>query len=317
MINIKTKVELNGLPQSIHIWGTSEENPILLILHGGPGGANMHTVRKHYTDDFLNDFTVVAWDQRGTAGSYEGCNFSEMTISLMTEDARALVEWLCRRFHQGRIHICGGSWGTELGTHLVYRYPEHIASYVGYGQLVDAVKNEELSYQFTLEEAQRHSNRRELEILRKVGPPVGGQYHPRYDGMMKQRAIMKKYGGHNVKKGGYFLRGTLPVVFSTEYSFREKLNMHRGMRASIEALWGEMGSCNFMENTNEFQVPYFIFQGRYDKNTPSALVPAYFERLKAPIKELVWFEHSAHSPFYEEPERFKQLLREKLLPLPT
>lgn len=317
MFSIKTKVTLNDFPQSIHIWGTKESNPVLLILHGGPGGANRNTVRKHYTDAFLDDFTVVAWDQRGTAGSYEGCDFSKMTISLMVEDARALAEWLCERFDQRKIHICGGSWGTELGTYLAYRYPEHIAAYVGYGQLVDAVKNEELSYQFTLDEATKHGNQRELKILREVGPPVRGQYTPMYDGMMKQRDIMKKYGGHNVKKGGYFLRAYLPVIFSTEYTFKEKLGMSKGMRRSIEALWPEMGNCNFMENTNEFQMPYFIFQGRYDQNTPSALVPAYFEKLKAPVKELVWFENSAHSPFYEEPEKFKALLREKLLPIDT
>lgn len=315
MINIKKKVVLNDLPQSIHIWGTNRDNPILLILHGGPGGANMHVVRKHYTDDFLKDFTVVAWDQRGTTGSYEGCDFSKMTISLMVEDARELVEWLCKEFDQKKIHICGGSWGTELGTYLVYRYPEHIASYVGFGQLVDGVKNEELSYQFTLDKAREHNNKRELKILAQVGPPVNGQYKPQYEGMMKQRDIMKKYGGHNVRKGSYFTLGTLPVVFTPEYTIREKLNMSKGMHESIGALWEEMGACNFMENANEFQVPYFIFQGRFDQNTPSALVPGYFEKLKAPVKELIWFEHSAHCPFYEEPDRFKALLKEKLLPI--
>jgi len=36
---------------------------------------------------------------------------------------------------------------------------------------------------------------------------------------------------------------------------------------------------------------------------------AVLDRLQAPHKELVWFEHSAHIPFFEEPERFTAEMR--------
>jgi pimeloyl-ACP methyl ester carboxylesterase len=50
--------------------------------------------------------------------------------------------------------------------------------------------------------------------------------------------------------------------------------------------------------------------GRYDYNTPSPLAAEYLDRLRAPLKELVWFERSAHFPFVEQPERFHtELLR--------
>jgi pimeloyl-ACP methyl ester carboxylesterase len=52
-----------------------------------------------------------------------------------------------------------------------------------------------------------------------------------------------------------------------------------------------------------------------DRNTPAELVEGYFKVIKAPVKELIWFEHSAHNPMGDEPEKFKALLREKLLPL--
>ena len=35
----------------------------------------------------------------------------------------------------------------------------------------------------------------------------------------------------------------------------------------------------------------------------------------APKKELIWFEHSGHNPMTDEPERFKSLLRDRLLTL--
>ena len=34
---------------------------------------------------------------------------------------------------------------------------------------------------------------------------------------------------------------------------------------------------------------------------------------KAPDKDLVWFENSAHGPMGEEPVKFKKLMREKFL----
>lgn len=51
-------------------------------------------------------------------------------------------------------------------------------------------------------------------------------------------------------------------------------------------------------------VPVFLLLGRHDRQVSSALAAEYFERLEAPDKELVWFENSAHSPPFEEPDRF-------------
>ncbi len=48
----------------------------------------------------------------------------------------------------------------------------------------------------------------------------------------------------------------------------------------------------------------FFFLGRYDLNTPSKLAADYLGRLRAPLKGLVWFEQSAHFPFFEEPAEF-------------
>jgi hypothetical protein len=57
-------------------------------------------------------------------------------------------------------------------------------------------------------------------------------------------------------------------------------------------------------------VPVFFFLGRHDFNCPSQLAAQYLDRLDAPLKRTVWFEESAHFPFFEEPRRFhKEMLR--------
>ncbi len=41
----------------------------------------------------------------------------------------------------------------------------------------------------------------------------------------------------------------------------------------------------------------------------------YFETLEAPHKEFVWFENSAHSPNLEEPDRYQEILIDRVLPI--
>ena len=78
-------------------------------------------------------------------------------------------------------------------------------------------------------------------------------------------------------------------------------------------MWPTTSKCDFPRECTRFAMPYYIFQGAHDNNTPSALVQAYYDAIEAPDKDLIWFEHSAHGPLREEPETYKRLLREKLL----
>ena len=93
-IDRKERIVLGGLKQTIHIWGTKPENPVVLFLHGGPGVPNRHGMAKNHMD-LTDDFTIVAWDQRGTGGSYFGCDPATLTleqlIADMTEFVRAKV----------------------------------------------------------------------------------------------------------------------------------------------------------------------------------------------------------------------------------
>ena len=109
------------LPQKIHVKG-DETKPVLLFLHGGPGVCNRHTVMTVHAD-LQKDFLVVAWDQRGSGGSYRGAAVETLTIDRLVDDAHELVLWLCREYGRKKVYLLGGSWGSELGTWLAYRYP--------------------------------------------------------------------------------------------------------------------------------------------------------------------------------------------------
>lgn len=238
MIDRKEKVVLGGLPQKIHIKGTNLSNPVLLFLHGGPGVCNRHTVMTQHAD-LTDDFTIVAWDQRGSGGSYKGAAVETLTIAQLVEDGHELVQWLCREFNKKKIFIIGGSWGSQLGTWLAYRYPEQIAAYVGFGQVVDGAQNETISYQFTLEAARNAGDEESVRKLEELGEPVNGMYKGGYDGLMIQRRIMMKHGGYsqNEKKRSYFRAMVLPMISAWEYSPSDLIGIIKGHKYVLEAMW--------------------------------------------------------------------------------
>ena len=130
---------------------------------------------------------------------------------------------------------------------------------------------------------------------------------------MAQRSLLKKYGGHSTKKGGYFSGTVLPILTSPELSLREKIGTAKGYKVCLTQMWPTIVHYDFIRDCGPFAMPYYIFQGRLDQNTPSSLIQAYYDSIEAPDKDLIWFEHSAHGPLGEEPEKFKALMREKFL----
>ena len=58
---------------------------------------------------------------------------------------------------------------------------------------------------------------------------------------------------------------------------------------------------------------YFCL-GRHDYEVPSVLSAKYFQALKAPRKQLVWFERSAHLPNTEEKDKFNEFMITTVLP---
>ena len=202
-IDRKERILLGGLKQTIHIWGTKQENPVILFLHGGPGIPNRHGMARVHMD-LLDDFTIVAWDQRGTGGSYFGCDPKTLTLDQLVSDCAELIDYLCQTLGKKKIFLLGGSWGTELGTLVCQQHPEKIGGYIGYGQVVNGIENENVSYAFALEQAKKAGCQEDIDELERIGPPVDGQYKPVFEGLMAQRRIMKKYGGHSTKGGSYF-----------------------------------------------------------------------------------------------------------------
>ena len=62
----------------------------------------------------------------------------------------------------------------------------------------------------------------------------------------------------------------------------------------------------------ELQVPVWFCLGRYDRHVDARHAAAYLEQLRAPFKQVVWFENSAHNVPFEEPEEFNRFVVQTL-----
>ena len=68
-IEVLEPLEVNGTTQWISIRGLNRANPILLVLHGGPGSPVMD-MSWAYQKPWEDFFTVVNWDRRGVGKSF-------------------------------------------------------------------------------------------------------------------------------------------------------------------------------------------------------------------------------------------------------
>src|SRR5438309_518759 len=61
---------LGGLDQWVMIRGQSLANPVLILVHGGPGFPEMRLFR-HFNAPLEKSFTAVCRDQRGSGKSFD------------------------------------------------------------------------------------------------------------------------------------------------------------------------------------------------------------------------------------------------------
>ena len=85
--------------------------------------------------------------------------------------------------------------------------------------------------------------------------------------------------------------------------------MWRGKsRSGVSRLWDTMLATDLTKQVPELDLPVYFFEGIYDYTCSYTLAKEYFGKLKAPIKGFYTFEQSAHSPLFEEPERFIEIM---------
>jgi pimeloyl-ACP methyl ester carboxylesterase len=279
--------------------GADRRAPVLLWLHGGPGGAERPLFR-YFNGDLEDRFVVVYWDQRGAGRSFDPkADPHRLSVARHLADLDAVVRHLRSSLGREKIVLIGHSWGAALGLLYVHAHPDAVSAFIGVNPLVSMRAAQQAQYDFVLAEASRRKDDDALERLRKIGPPP----HASAARSMEMEALADRYGGvvhRDPHKMWVVLRG----IFAGVVTPWEIPRLLRANDVSLEAMNGELLGLDLARSVPGVDVPVFFFLGRYDRHIEAAVAAAYLEALRAPVKRLSWFENSAHNVPFEEPGRF-------------
>lgn len=304
-------VNINGLNQRMIIRGRDTTKPVLLYLHGGPGDPEFPFVRQ-FNSGIENLFVVCYWDQRGAGLSYVNNIPAEtMTLSQFVDDAGKVSEYLIHRFNRKKIYLLGHSWGTMLGSFTAKKFPGYYNAFISVGQVGDQARSEKISYDFVLSRARELKDKKAVRALERIGSPPYSDPKEAIDKMIIKRKYVIRYGGA-VKNGSFYPRAVKPLFFCKEYTFRDKINYLKGMKFTKKYLWDVIMKTDLFKSVPSQEIPVYILQGTSDFQTSYVVAKEYFDSLQAPVKKFYPFENSAHSPIFEEPEKFETILKEIL-----
>jgi len=276
-------IKAGNILQWIKIDGDNDQHPVLLFLHGGPGGSVMSYANR-FTKDLQKHFVVVQWDQRET-GKTKSLNSSPvpLTISLMEQDAVGVINYLRNKFHQDKIYLVGHSWGGFLALEVASHHPELLAACFAASPMIYQTESEKIAMDRMWQIASKGNNEEVLTGLRQIKIPFENG---------TQLFLHRKWLYQLInKQKAPFTKSSVENWSSTWLS-----------------LFNEASAINFFDAAPEIKCPIYFLVGRKDYQTNFNLTENYFQTLKAEKKELFWFEDSAHGLTLTESQKFQQVI---------
>jgi pimeloyl-ACP methyl ester carboxylesterase len=299
---------IGGIEQWISIRGQRRDNPVLLVVHGGPGFA-LSLLPRHTFFEWTKDFTLALWDQRGAGKTFgrSGPVDRGVTIERMALDGVEVAEFLRAKLRKPKIILVGVSWGSSLGVHMAKARPDLFYAYVGTGQSVNQYKYKAIAYARLLAEARLRNDRRAIDELEANGPPP-------YDSMSRETVYTKWATAYEPGTPSR-CEAASTVLFESEDGWRDLRDYVRGLTTSDAQFGEQIKKVDLPSLGTDFAVPFFVFQGAEDNVTPVAAVQAYMDRIMAPRKQLVLIAGAGHNVIATRKQEFLKLLTEGVRPL--
>jgi pimeloyl-ACP methyl ester carboxylesterase len=300
-------VDVGGVEQWITIRGTDRRNPVLLVVHGGPG-----TALSPFATSFLpyeRDWTVVQWDQPGAGRTFSRAGDTlppTTTVASIAVDGIGVAELVARRLGKERVVLVGQSFGSVVGLEMARARPDLFVAYVGTGLFVHRDDGRAIAYQRVLARAREENVSAAVAELEAIGPPP---YTRAQDARTSNRWIDALSRSNDPDPADRVAE----ILLAPRQSLSDVASYVGGYVASDEHF--DLGAMDLRRSAAEFALPIFIVHGAEDYDTPIELARAYLDSITAPSKQLVALPNGGHTALVYDGASFLAALDEHVLPL--
>jgi pimeloyl-ACP methyl ester carboxylesterase len=294
-------LQIGGIEQWVTIRGEDRANPVVLVLHGGPGDATNPWGYAGFRA-WLKTYTVVQWDQRGagkTLGRNGRASAATLSIDRLVRDGVELADALRTSLRKDKLILLGHSWGSVLGVLMAKAKPDLFQAFIGTGQVGDPGRGYHVAFDALLAKARASGDVRAVRELEAIGPP------PYKDGAgyRVQRRWSNLFEGADA-----FLATMLGFALSAPgYTIRDINDWIDGQAVSAEQLVPQSSALAAAALTGRFAVPVFVIQGAEDFTTPTSLAKAFVDGAEAPNRAFVTIKGGHFAVFMNSSEFLKEL----------
>ena len=296
--------EINGIRQYIQIRGADKKAPLMLFLHGGPGGS-MAGLCHVMQPEWEHHFTVVNWDQRNACKTYLANKSNAAAISQTgtledyMADIDAVIAYLHTVYDFEKIILMGFSWGSLIGAEYAKRHGETVSHYIGVGQFIHYIDGLHYSCEWLRKVVKDAPADVEKINAFENSIPDPPQMTPAFMNSLQGFSML---GAKYIAKDGraFPIKSLLTSPF---LRFGEKMAMVHGNPKLFSGTYQTMLSHDFRNNLH-FDMPVLFVSGDEDFVCPNELLAQHFGQITAPQKKNVVISKATHTCFYDQPTAF-------------
>ncbi len=301
---------INGIKQYVQVRGADRKNPLILFLHGGPGGSIAglcHVLQAGWEDKF----TVANWDQRNACKTYFANKEKAKKIAKtgtmedFIKDIDEVISYLHTVYDFEKLILMGFSWGSAIGSEYAKHHPENLLCYIGVGQHISYVDG----LNFVCDKLSKLAKGDEKDLSKIKAFEASIPTDPK---MTKEfMANLRSYialGTKYISKSGkpFPLKALLTSPF---LNFKEKISMFKSDFTLLEGTLTTMMTYDFRENLS-YKVPVLFISGEEDFSCPTGMLDDCFDSISAPVKKFSIIPKAAHTCFFDQPVIFQQKVSE-------
>ena len=257
------------------VYGAASSNMPVIAVNGGPGLSHKYMLQNDVWPRLSRLRQVVFYDQRGTGKSQRVSPNASQGMDAQVADLEAV------RAHLGfeKVDLVGDSYGGLLAMAYVAAHPEHVRKLVLSDSAPPAWKDI-------------------VHLLPQVFPDVEEQ----------DAAIGKRLGKTDAAAQEELINHFRMIFYSQDLMHKYLADIGDiGYVPKVgEAVGKATENIDLTAQLPQFTQPTLVITGRFDMNV--APLTAWRMYKAIPGAKFVIFEKSGHLPYYEEPDKYVQVI---------